>query len=235
VRSWGEAIAFAHSELEGAGALEDRLDTYAGIANTLGGRIDAVERARPAVAAIERLRNVNVPLIGDGWQILLAALSVASVDGARALGRLEETLSGLVRLKDSLNGLANLSRTAAAVRAFRMRPEQSTLVALAAAATAATPSMRRAEDDVGRLLEPLGDVTSNLGGLIQGLRSAASAGIPIISDAARQAAEGIEPIEGPLGSLHERLQTLHRELGSDAGRLERIQEAVRQAKERDGG
>jgi hypothetical protein len=230
VRTWEEAVALAQEELSTAGDIEGRLEGYAGIAADLGDRIDAIERARPALDLVQTLRGVQVPLLGDGWDILLGLISVATIDGARILGKLEETLTGLLRLKDSLGQLSVLPDTAQALRGFRARPERATLAALSDAAAGATPAMRQVQGDIGNVSKPLDEVTTNFDRLLSGLRWAAAAEIPVVSDAARRAVDGLTPIQEPLQSLNNRLAQLELELGEDAGRLERIQEAVRQVR-----
>jgi hypothetical protein len=231
VRSWEEAITFAQTELEAAGDLEGRLEKYAQTASSLSENIDVLEQARPAMQLIGQLRDVHVPLIGNGWQIMLALLSLATVDGAKVLAKLEETLRSLTELKGSLDNLADLPAVAEAIRAFRADPSRRSLGALSAAGAAATTSLHQLHTDLSEILGPMGDVADNLGGLIRGLRSAAEAGVPVISDAACRAVNGIGPIEEPLLALRDRLDQLHQDIGADVEVLERIQEAVRQARE----
>jgi hypothetical protein len=231
VRSWDEAVRFVQTELAGVGDLEGRLEGYARTAADLSDRIDLLDRARPALELIDQLRDVQVPLIGNGWQILLALLSLATVDGAKIIAKLEEILRTLAELKGSLDSLAGLPELADAVRAFRVEPNRRTLEAMSAASATATPSLRRLHTDLGEVLDPLKDVAGNLGGLLTGLRSAAEVDVPVVSDAARRAAEGIGPIEEPLLALRDGLDQLYQDVGVDTQLLEQIQEAVRQAKE----
>jgi hypothetical protein len=172
-----------------------------------------------------------VPLIGNGWQILLALLSLATVDGAKIIAKLEEILRRLAELKGSLDSLAGFPELADGVRAFRAEPSRRTLETVSAASATATPSLTRLHTDLGEVLDPLKDVAGNLSGLLTGLRSAAEADVPVVSDAARRAAEGIGPIEEPLLALRDGLDQLYQDIGADTQLLENIQEAVRQAKE----
>lgn len=240
VRSWEEAISFAQAELEAADdrsaggsrqSLESRLEGYAQTAGRLSASIDALEQARPALELIGQLQDVRVPLIGNGWQILLALLSLATVDGAKIIAKLEEILRELTELKGSLDGLSGLPAVAGAVRVFRANPTRRTLAAWADTSAAATPSLTRLHGDLGEVLDPLKDVAGKLSGLVEGLRKAADAGIPAVSDAARQAAEGIGAIEEPMLALRDGLDQLHQDIGADIKVLENVQEAVRQARE----
>lgn len=231
VRSWEEAISFAQNELEAAGELEGRLERYAYAAANLSASIETLDQARPALELIAQLRDVQVPLIGNGWQILLALLSLATVDGAKMIAKLEEILRELTELKDSLDGLSDLPAVADAVRAFRANPTRRTLAAWADTSAAAMPSLTRLHGDLGEVLDPLKDVAGKLSGLVEGLRKAADAGIPAVSDAARQAAERIGAIEEPLLALRDGLDQLHQGIGVDVKVLENVQEAVRQARE----
>jgi hypothetical protein len=231
VRSWEEAINFAQKELDAAGDLEGRLDRTAETAIGLSAKIDLLDQARPALELIAQLRDVNIPLIGSGWQILLLLLSLATVDGAKIIAKLEEILRSLSELKGSLDGLSSLPSVATAVREFRAEPNRRTLVALAMTSSGATPSMRQLHGDLGEVLDPLKDVAGGMSGLVGGLQSAAEAGIPAVSDTARLAAERIGLIEEPLLTLRDGLDRLHQSIAADANTLERIQEAVRQARE----
>jgi hypothetical protein len=230
VRSWDEAVTFTQAELEAAGDVAGRLEGYAQTAARLSAEIDLLDQARPALELIGRLRDVEIPLIGDGWQILLALLSTVTIDGARIIGQLEATLRSLTDLKSSLDGLNGLPETAHALRAFRADPSPRSLAALADVSAAATPSMRRLHAQLGEVLEPLRDVADNLGALLSGLRAVAGAGVPVVSDAARRAAGWIGPIEEPLLDLRDGLEQLHHDVRTDAEMLERIQEAARQAR-----
>ena len=240
VRSWEDAIQFAQTELEVADdsssngsrkSLEGRLDAYAQTAARLSAEIVLLDQARPALELINRLHEFKVPLIGNGWQILLFLLGMATVDGAKIIGKLEEILRELTELKSSLDELVGLPAVADAVRDFRAEPSPRTLGALADHSAATTPSMRRLHADLGEVLEPLKDVAGNISGLVRGLRSAAEVGVPVVSDAAREAVERIGPIEEPLLALRDGLDQLYQGIGVDTEVLERIQEAVRQARE----
>jgi hypothetical protein len=231
VQSWDKAVGFAQTELAGVGDLEGRLEDYAHTAADLSDRIDLLDQARPALELIAQLRDVEVPLIGNGWQILLALLSLATVDGAKIIAKLEEILRTLTELKGSLDSLAGLPDLADAVRAFRAEPSRQTLEAISAASATATPSLTRLHTDLGEVLDPLKDVAGGLSGLLLGLRSAARADIPVVSDAAGRAAEGIGSIQEPLLALRDGLDQMYQDIGVDNQVLENIQEVVRQARE----
>jgi hypothetical protein len=229
VRSWEEAVSFTQRELDAAGDLAGRLEDYALTAARLSDTIDVLDQAQPALELIGRLREVRVPLVGSGWQILLALLSIATVDGAKLLGELEETLRALTALKDSLDNLTGLSDVADAIRAFRATPDRRTLAALDDTGARVTPSMRQLHADLGGILDPLDDIARNLSRLVQGLRSVAESDIPVVSDAA--GTERIGLIEGPLFTVRDGLNQLHEDIGADIEILTNIQEAVRQARE----
>jgi hypothetical protein len=231
VGSWEEAIQFAQAELDATGDLEGRLERYDLTAVRLSAKIDALDQARSALDLIGKLRDVQVPLVGNGWQILLALLSLATVDGAKAIGTLEETLRLLTELKHSLDYLNGVSALAESVRVFRENPTRRNLMALSSFSGSATPSLRRLQADLGEVLEPLEDVAGNLSTLVKGLRSVADAGVPVVSDAALESADKIGRIEGTLFTLNDGLSELYQDIGADAEVLERIEEAVRQAKE----
>jgi hypothetical protein len=233
VRSWGEAISFAQEELDGAGDLEGRLEAYARIAGPLAESIRIVDQARPALDLITGLRQVEVPLIGNGWQVLLALLSVATIDGAQVVRQLEEVLRGLAELRSSLNGLGDLPGLAEEISNFRTDPSRQTLEALSSASAGATPALVRVQADLGRVATPLEDVAGNLSGLLEGLRFAAEAGIPAISGVARTGAERIGLIEEPLLALSGRVGELYQSVEADARTLAHIQEAVRQVADRE--
>ncbi len=231
VESWDEAISFVQTELGKAGDLEGRLSGYDRTAAQLSARIDLLDQAQPALELIDDLRDVQVPLIGNGWQILLALLGLASVDGAKIIARLEETLRSLGELKHSMDFLNALPETVDAVRAFRVKPTRRKLLTLYWTSNSATPSMQRLHAELDEILAPVEDVADNLNGLMQGLRSAADADVPVVSDAAREAAERLEIIEEPLLALRDDLKGLYQGIEADSRVLENIQEAVRQARE----
>jgi uncharacterized phage infection (PIP) family protein YhgE len=234
VRSWSEAIRFTQRELEAAGDLAGRLERYAETAHRLNAKIELLDQARPALVLIDRLSELKIPLIGNGWQILLLLLSVATVDGAKIIAKLEEVLRDLTELKVDLDALQGLPAVADSVRGFQTNPNRRTLEKLAQTSAEATPALRQVEADLGKVLDPLQDVTDNISSLVNGLRSAGQAGVPVVSDVARTAAERIGPIEEPLSTLNDGLHELHQEIGADAKVLERIEEAARQAREHEG-
>lgn len=231
MRSWEEAVRFAQAELKAAGDLEGRLEGYARTASNLSEKIDLLDQARPALELIGQLRELQVPLMGNGWQILLALLSLATVDGAKIIAKLEETLGKLTELKDSLDNLSGLEAVADAGRAFRADPSRGTLAALSTTSAAATPSLLRLQADLSPVLDGVEDIAGKLNGLVGGLRGVAGVDIPVISDAARHAAERIGLIEDPMLSLRDGLNQLHQNIKADVVVLETIQEAVRQARE----
>jgi hypothetical protein len=232
VNSWEEAIRFAHAEVSKNAGLDERLENYARLAADLSARIEFLDRAQLALDGVNALRGVNVPLVGDGWQILLTLLGLASVDGAKALDKLEEVLRELTELKSSLDGLAGLPRAARAAREFEADPSRCTLKMLALTSSTATPAMSQIHADLDRVVKPLDDVSGKLGGLVRGLRSVAGVGIPAVSDAAKLAADNIGLVQQPMLELRDDLKQLHQDIGADAKMLEKIHQAVRQARER---
>jgi hypothetical protein len=231
IRSWEEAIDYAQSELAAAGDLEGRLEDYDRKAAKLSQTIELIDRAGPALDLIETLREVQVPLVGNGWQILLSLLGMATADGAKVIDQLVGTVRSLADLKYSLDHLNGLPAVSEEVSAFRSVPTRSTLSSLTSTSISATPSLQRLRLELEKTLSPLGDATRNLGGLVRGLQNAAEAGIPVVSDAAQFAAERIGPIEGPMLALYDGLAELERNIEADIQVLENIQEAVRQARQ----
>ena len=234
VRSWDDAVAFAQDELARSGDLEERLEGYAQTASRLSAQIAQIERVRPALEAVQRLRDLRVPLIGNGWQILLTLVGLVTVDGAKLLAHLEETLRICDALKQNLDNLQGLSDTAHALRAFRATPTPRNLEAVARASALAVPSMTALHADLGRVLPPLDEMADGLGNLVKGLRAAAAVGIPGVSDAAGTAAERIGQIEPSLVQVRDGLRRMRTEMGADLDTLKRIQRAVQLAREQGG-
>jgi hypothetical protein len=233
VNSWDEAVRLSHAELDKSKGLDERLENYARLATDLSARIEFLDQAQLAMQAIDTLHDVNVPLVGSGWQILLALLGLVSVDGAKVMDKLEQVLRELTELKSSLDGLSGLPQAARAAREFEADPSRCTLKMLALTSATATPSMGQLYADLGQVLEPLDDVAGKLGGLVRGLRSVAGLGIPAVSDVAGLAAENIGLIEEPILELRDDLEQLHQDIGADARMLENIQKATRRARERE--
>ncbi len=233
VNSWDEAVRFAHAELEKNAGLDERLENYARLAANLSAKIEFVDQARMAIEVVNTLRDVNVPLVGDGWRILLELLALVSVDGAKVMDELEKVLRELTELKSSLDGLSGLPEAARAAREFEADPSRCTLKMLALNSATATPSMTQLYADLNEVVGPLKDVAGKLGGLVRGLRSVASAGIPAVSDAAGLAADNIGRIEEPMLELRDSLDQLQQDIGTDAQMLENIQQAARRARERE--
>jgi hypothetical protein len=231
VRSWEEAIRLAQNELDAAGDLEGRIEGYERISTQLSAKIDLLDQARPGLELIDKLRGVEVPLVGNGWQILLTLMGVVTADGAKIIGRLEEVLRELAELKHSLDYLNGLPAVAEAVGTFRAEPTRRTLLELSWASASATPSLYQMHAEVDEVLNPVDDVSGGLSDLIAGLRNAADADIPVVSDAAREAAERLLLVEEPLKDMRDDLQGLHAGSKADAETLDKIQEIVRQAKE----
>lgn len=230
VRSWKEAIDYTQTELAASGDIEGRLEGYDQKAAKLSEKIEVLDQARPALDMIETLRDVQVPLVGNGWQILLSLVGMATVDGAQVIDRLERTLSSLTDLKYSLDHLNGLPAVSEAANKFRNEPTRHTLTSLSWNSISATPSLHRLRAELEKILGPLEDATRHLGGLVRGLQSAAGAGVPVVSDVAQYAADRIGPIEEPMLVLRDGLAELDKSIDADVQVLENIQEAVRQAR-----
>ncbi|MCP4517747.1 MAG: hypothetical protein GY824_21280, partial [Delftia sp.] len=219
--------------LEKNAGLDERLENYGRLAADFSAKIEFLDRARLAIEVINKLRDVDVPLVGDGWRVFLELLALVSVDGAKVLDKLEKVLRELTEPQSSLDSLSGLPKAARAAREFEADPGRCTLKMLALTSATATPSMSQLHADLGRVVKPLNDVAGKLGGLVRGLRSVAGAGIPAVSDGAKLAAENIGLIEEPMLELSTGLDQLYQDIGADAQMLQNIQKAARQARERE--
>ncbi len=178
---WYQAIADVQAELEGA-----NLDAHFAYYQETAGKTDAylgqLEKVRPALNAIDTLKETDIPVLGNAWQMLV-----------RALEQVDERLGDLLETHERLQQLDQLNATQTAVEQFQTDPTQQTLQAMGEEMakadfilTGVDKDAASLQDKVDGLLEAVGKTQSGLA-LIGGIA-------PPLQDVVKQVQQFISPI-----------------------------------------
>ncbi len=221
---WSQAIADAQAELEGA-----NLDAHFAYYQETAGKIDAylgqLEKVRPALKAIDTLKETDIPVLGNAWQLLVRALDKAYLGAGVALEQVDERLGDLLETHERLQQLDQLNATQTAVEQFQADPTQQTLQAMGEEMakadfilTGVDKDAASLQDKVDGLLDAVGKTQSGLA-LIGGVA-------PPLQDVVKQVQQFIDGIANPLQELSDTLGTLRKQIAEDRDTFWRIRNII---------
>ena len=223
VDPWAGAVLEAQTLITNA-SLQEHFEFYKAQAAELDQYLAVLEELRPALDALDQLKGIDLPLVGNAWDVLVKALD-ASVPGAgQALVTLDRELRRLLTYRGHLQSLQELDTLLEALDHFTQDPTSQTLRALDEEVQTALPRLQQAKSDVAEVRNIVTDLLKALSLLqrgIQGLGGLVQS-VSEIQRALDQLNRGLLASARPLQEFEALLGTWHAYLEEDIAHLQRL-------------
>lgn len=224
---WQQAVTDAKETLETAN-LDDHFQNYQETAIEIDTYLAQMEKVRPALDLIDTLKQTELPLLGNVWNLILRALDKAYLGAGVALDQVDEGVRDLLASHERLQRLDQLDQTSAAIKQFQQSPSPETLKTAGEQMAEADFILTGADKDaaelqgkVNGLLTAVDKVQSGLA-LISGLA-------PQVQDAVSKIQQFIDDISEPLNELSRTLETLRKHISEDRDVFWQIRDIIHQA------
>lgn len=227
VDPWVKAVQDAQALMAGTN-LQKHVAFYQRQFSEMDQYLAAVENVRPALNTLARLKTMDLPLVGNAWDLLIKGLDASAPGAGQALVKLDKELRRLLTYRGHLKSLQNLNALVEAANRFSQTPSPQTLRALDAEAQSALPILQRAQSDIAEIRDTVSDVTDAIFLVEQGVNglSGAVSRHLAVRDALYGLNDALEGAAQPLRELNTELGTWQSYLGEDIGTLQRLHKIV---------
>ena len=224
---WVQAVSDAQAVL----ADEDfdaHFQSYQETAAQIDGYLAQLETVRPALRLIDKMKQTELPVLGNLWKLLVRALDKAYFGAGVGLEQMDEGLRDLLETHERLQRLDGLDKTSAAIDHFRENPSKETLQAMGEEMAEADFILTGVDKDAARLQAKvntlLGAVDKTRSGLalLGGLA-------PQLQDAVGEIQRFVDDIVGPLQELSQTLNALREQIAADRDIFWQIRDIIHRA------
>ena len=224
---WEEAVSDAQLALAGAD-LDAHFQFYQETATQIDGYLAQLETVQPALNFIDALKQTELPVLGNVWDLLVRALDKAYLGAGVGLEQVDARLRDLLETHERLQRLDELGQTSTAVSQFQEAPSRETLQAMGEEMAEADFILAGVDKDavglqdkVDALLAAIEKAQSGLA-LVGGLA-------PQLQDAVKKIQQFIDDIVTPLRELSRTLDTLRKQIAEDRDIFWHIRDIIHQA------
>ena len=204
---WEIAVEDALEVLDGDPDFESSLRSIQEDARAISDQIEVVEAAQPALDLLDDLRGIDIPFVGNAYDLLIKGLDAAQPGAGQALESIESGLRELLRVKSELDVLSSLDNLADASLSFRSSQSREDLVNL----DAVIAQSRQGLEDVNVDLDSAAEVTSNIKNgitLVQiALRGAKQlSDTPYVGDVITSIHDALDDLNGTISTLQDSIE-----------------------------
>jgi len=224
---WDQAVSDAQEVLADAD-LDAHFQFYQETADQIDVYLAQLETVRPALDFIDALKQKELPVLGNVWELLVRALDKAYLGSGMGLEQVDKGLRDLLDTHERLQRLDQLDKTSAAVEAFQNGPSKTTLQAMGEEMAEADFILAGVDKDAASLLVKVDALLTAVEKTQSGL--ALIGGLaPQARDAVKEIQQFIDDITGPLHELSRTLKTLRNQIAEDRDIFWRIRDIIHRA------
>ena len=206
---------------------ENHIYSYLDTAAEINQHLVLIEHAKPALDLADQLKNTDIPLMGNAWEILVETLDTSFTGSGQALIIVDSGLRQLMAFKGDLDSLSALTPVASASETFRVAASPDNLRGLDHSIFLAKPSLITVDQSLYDQIQKLDEFIDNIAIVQQGLSLAGSfADIPIIGEAVIIFNQSINEVASPIVEIRDAGLDLHNRIQSDLSGMESIQDIV---------
>ena len=224
---WTQAVDEAQQALEGA-ELNAHFQFYQESADKIDDYLGQLEKLRPALRFIDTLKSTNLPIVGNVWDGLIAALNKAHLGSGTALEQVDASLRDLLDSHRRLQRLDELDGARAAVQRFQEAPSRETLKAMGEEMARADFILAGVDKDAARLQNQVDALLEAIGQVQKGLHLASGLS-PQVQDALQKIQQFIANIASPVQKLAKTLEAMRQQIAEDRDLFWQIQDIIEKA------
>ncbi len=224
---WVQAVADAQAVVAEADIL-DHFQMYQETAAQIDQYLIQLEKARPALDIIDRLKQTDLPIIGNLWEAVIKALDKAGLGAGEALKLVDEGVRELLAYHNRLQKLHDLEQYSIAIQQFQQAPSSETLVNMGHAMAGADDVLAIADQDVATIHDKIDSVIGAIALVQSGLAAAGSLN-PHLQEGMNAVQEFINDVATPVQDLSSAIAAIQDQIAADRNAFRRIQAIIYRA------
>jgi hypothetical protein len=226
--SWSSATRQAQDLLSQSPGFTDHLRSYGALAQSIDANLGILDRARQASGVIDELHQLNVPVAGNAWKLLVSSLNSASPGRGDALDSLDANLRQIAGFRGRLAALYGGDAVADAATQFRDNPSPNNLKALRDASAAYGSVLDSVAKDIQAPRVAITAAVERIDGIQQSLQKSQDAlsRFPLLPSLVGRLSQTLSDLFDPLRSLQNDLDRLDAQTQVDLKTIAAIQSIV---------
>ena len=224
---WVQAVSDAQAVLADED-FDTHFQSYQETATKIDAYLAQLEAVRPALNLIDKMKQTELPVLGNLWDLLIRALDKAYFGAGAGLDQVDEGLRDLLETHERLQRLDELDKTSAAIADFRENPSEETLRAMGEEMAEADFILTGVDKDAARLQDKVEALLAAVKKTQSGLGLLGSLA-PQLQDAVGQIQQFVDDIAGPLQELSQTLDALRQQIASDRDVFWQIRDIIHRA------
>lgn len=221
---WVQAVADAQ-EVVAKADIVDHFRVYQETAAQIDQYLVQLEKTRPALDLIDKLKNTNLPIIGNVWDALIAALDKGYPGSGQALNLMDEGVRELLAYHHRLQRLNDLDAYGLAIQRFQQSPSRETLLNMGQAMTSADEILATADQDAASIQDKVDSVNGAISMVRAGL--AAAGGInPQLQNGIDNIQGFVDGVAAPVEEISRTILTIRTQIATDRDAFSRVQEII---------
>ena len=225
---WLDAVDKAEEVLAEA-SLDAHFPVYQATADAIDDYLGQIEKVRPLLKFNDRLKNTNLPFIGNAWEKLVEGLNKASEGTGDSLEDLDQGLRGLLDSHKRLRRVAELDEIQAEIERFQANPSRATLEPLADVVARADFVLAGVDKDAADLQDSVGPLLDAIHRFQSGL-ALVSGLTPVLAEPLDKINDWVERMVSPLEEMAQTLKDVRQAITEDREIFWQLQEIIEQAK-----
>jgi hypothetical protein len=228
---WPTAIEQTQALLQDSPDFERHMLAYRAAPDELDRYLTILESARPASAALDQLHKLDLPLVGNAWQLLVSALNAVRPGSGDAVDQLDMALKQVVGFRGKIAALSDADAVGIAVQRFRASPSKQTLRALRDSCVYYGGVVRDVDTDMQLYLITVSGAVGKVNNIQQGLLQAQDTlgRVAPLRDFVGGLNKTVSDMAEPLRSLHATVIRLDNQMQSDLATMRSIEEIAASA------
>jgi hypothetical protein len=232
--SWTVAAKQTQNLLNGDPDFVEHMRSYGQLAESIDANLGILDRARQTSGIFDELHRLNIPVVGNAWQVMVSSLNAALPGRGDALDGLEANLRQVAGFRGKLATLRDGESVAGAAEQFRDNPSQKTLKALRDESARYGSVLDSVVRDIQAPRVAIAGAIERIDGIQQGLQKNQDAlsRVPLLPSLIGRLNQTLSDLFDPLRSLQKDLDQLDAQAHGDLQTIAAIQSIVAAAEKR---
>ena len=227
---WEAAVQEAQDVLANNHDFEKNLAAYQADATQLASYAQYAEKGQSVLDYIDKLKNTQIPLVGNAWDILLNLLEETAPGSRDALDNIETSLRAALTFNKNIQSMTDMEAVIAASQAFRSQPTPANLKILYALLAEPQASLSGLSENVAGFDGMVASASKSLDSLRASLDKASeNAQFPLVGEAIKTLRSMFDGVTLPVVELQDYTKGLQARVQADLAVMSAIQGAVNRA------